>query len=232
MDRLIDKLRQVAEGGLSKVAYKFWSIFQMLRKWHMKRTESPNGRGSREHSQSRLPTRSAVSAQKEPSYHQTPASALNQTFRTVQQLPVQSPWQQQTDPPHNGAPPISTTTNVINNRTPLHMLSEAANMNTERSSIPPAPGRGPPPPHWLSSSPPAGHMPPPPLMPQSDLNAGAVSMGHPGVADPSMMPSNYGMTPDQMPFTDFTSDELMAYGFGDEFMAMNLGGDNGGGWAI
>lgn len=47
-----------------------------------------------------------------------------------------------------------------------------------------------------------------------------------------MMAATYGMPPDQMSLMDFTSDELMAYGFGDEFLAMNFGFDQGGGWAI
>lgn len=47
--------------------------------------------------------------------------------------------------------------------------------------------------------------------------------------DPMM---TYGMPPGEITsFLDFTSDELMAYGFGDEFMAMSFGFENGGSWA-
>lgn len=58
-------------------------------------------------------------------------------------------------------------------------------------------------------------------------------MGDPNgmVIDP-MMAASYGMGPEGMNLMDFTTDELMAYGFGDEFMAMNFGFDQGGGWAI
>lgn len=61
-------------------------------------------------------------------------------------------------------------------------------------------------------------------------------------ADPGTlaMAGIYGLPSDQIALMDFTSDELMAYGFGDEFMAMNFGFDQGaplppsgqGGWAI
>src|SRR5271156_953907 len=42
MDRLIATLSQTAEGGVSRVAFKFSIIFNMLKNWHLKRTE-PGG---------------------------------------------------------------------------------------------------------------------------------------------------------------------------------------------
>lgn len=42
LDRLIETLTKTCEGGMSRVAQKFSLIFNMLKSWHMKRTEPYN----------------------------------------------------------------------------------------------------------------------------------------------------------------------------------------------
>lgn len=56
----------------------------------------------------------------------------------------------------------------------------------------------------------------------------------PGIADMTMHEQNmmpYGIAGQDLGPMDFTSDELMAYGFGDEFLAMNFGFEQGN-WPI
>lgn len=217
LDALINALTKAAEGGMSRVAYKFSLIFQMLRGWHKSRTEAPSGRGSREHSQPRMPPKTALSRTPMP-YNPTPPPS-NGAHQNTQAQPPQL-FQQQA---------MSAT------QAPgLHMLSDAAmNPAGHPPTNQPMTAQG----RWLSSPPPqqASHLPPiatgPGLQPGQQM-PGDHSAIAPMVIDP-MMAATYGMPPDQMSLMDFTSDELMAYGFGDEFLAMGFGGfDQGGGWAI
>jgi len=230
LDRLINVLTKVAEGGQSKVAYKFSLIFQMLRGWHTKRAEAPSGRASREQSQPRMPARANVS--KTLTY--APSAAPREVQQHQQQNSQPQPhstqmWQQQQ--PLTLPMPQSHTTQ----RTGLQMLSDAAMAPTGRVQQQPPPPPGPGPgqpqqPQWLSSPPPqqTNHLPQQQLAPT--LQPGM--SGDPNMGIDPMMASAYGMQGDQMSLMDFTSDELMAYGFGDEFLAMNFGFDQGGGWAI
>ncbi|KAK5950859.1 hypothetical protein OHC33_008242 [Knufia fluminis] len=214
LDGLINALTKVAEGGMSRVAYKFSLIFQMLRGWHKSRTEAPSGRGSREHSQPRLPPKAAMS-RPSVSYHPTPQHQNNQPQ----------------------PPPLFQQSMSASQAPGLHMLSDAA-MNPAgrppQSNNQPMTAQG----QWLSSPPPQqAHLPPgqpPPI--NTGLQPGQPMPGDqstiaPMVIDP-MMAATYGMAPDPMSLMDFTSDELMAYGFSDEFLAMNFAFDQGGGWAI
>jgi len=220
LDGLINALTKVAEGGMSRVAYKFSLIFQMLRGWHKSRTEVPSGRDSREHSQPRMPPKAAIS--RAPFSHNPTPPLPNGHHHGGQPQPPQL-FQHQ---------PMSAT------QAPgLHMLSDAAMNPAGRSTNQHMTAQG----QWLSSPPPqhAPHLPqnqPPPIATGPTLQPGQPMPGDqstiaPMVIDP-MMAATYGMPPDQMSLMDFTSDELMAYGFGDEFLAMNFGFDQGGGWAM
>jgi len=221
LDGLINALIKVAEGGLSRVAFKFSRIFQMLRGWHKSRTEAPSSRGSREQSQPRMPAKAAMS-RTTIGYH--PAPPLNGSHQNNQPQPPQL-FQQQS----------MTAAQAPG----LHMLSDAAMNPASRppphSTHQPISAQG----QWLSPPPQqqAGHLQPgqPQPLPGGALQPGQQMPGQsaiaPMVIDP-MMAATYGMPPDQMSLMDFTSDELMAYGFGDEFLAMNFGFDQGGGWAI
>ncbi|KAK5069451.1 hypothetical protein LTR64_008132 [Lithohypha guttulata] len=234
LDGLISTLMKVAEGGMSRVAYKFSIIFQMLRNWHLKRTEAPSGRGSREHSQPRMPPK-AVAASRTPVYHPplprpNEPQQKNQSQAQIWPHQAQAHAQAPIHPSHSQ----SQSQPQGPSRNGLQMLSDAA-MN-------PRPMPGPPTQQspWLSSPQQQQQQQgmqqnqQPPQLPTNmsqqmsgDPNAGGVPMA----IDP-MMAAAYGMPPDQMSLLDFTSDELMAYGFGDEFLAMNFGFDQGGGWAI
>ncbi|KIW19030.1 hypothetical protein PV08_03320 [Exophiala spinifera] len=89
-------------------------------------------------------------------------------------------------------------------RNGLQMLSEAAM----------APGPAPPP----VIAPPQPWIPP---MNQPQMLPGVTEMG---MHNQGMMP--YGI-PQELGPMDFTNDELMAFGFGDEFLAMNFGFEQG-----
>lgn len=231
LENLINVLTKVAEGGMSRVAYKFSLIFQMLRNWHVKRTEAPSGRGSREHSQPRMPPKVSVA--------NTSAFKQNQSGNDPQrngQSQSTQMWQQ------------PQPQNLIHSkpRSGLQMLSDAAvnpGARPQQNNPPPQQMQGQA--QWLSSPPqqsthlPPGQGPPqppqiqtgPPMQPGQPMGGDPNGQGVPMVIDP-MMAAAYGMPPEQMSLMDFTSDELMAYGFGDEFLAMNFGFDQGGGWAI
>ena len=211
LDALISTLTKVAESGMSRVAYKFSFIFQMLRNWHVKRTEIPSGSVSREHSQPRIHSKST--AQRIPPYN---TNMLNQN--DAQQQQQQQMWQAQNQHPQAA-------------RSGLQMLSEAA-MNSNPRMQPNPHMSGQP---WITSptSDQLPHHPHPGNMQSGHMQPGQQMPGDPAAVqmaiDP-MMAAAYGL-PEQMTLMDFTSDELMAYGFGDEFMTMNLF-DQGGGWAI
>lgn len=220
LDALISTLRKVADGGMSRVAFKFSRIFDMLQKWHLRRTEVPSGRGSREQSQPRMPPKAAS---RTPVYNPTPPPPNEQQYR--HQLPPLA-WQH--------APQTAVHPSHGPQRNGLQMLSDAAINPAVRApnqqSISGAPQQAP----WITSPPPQHqHLPsmqgPPQMQPGQPMPG---DPNHQVMAIDPMMASTYGMQPDQMTLLDFTSDELMAYGFGDEFLAMNFGFDQGGGWAI
>ncbi|KAK4943368.1 hypothetical protein LTR10_017042 [Elasticomyces elasticus] len=91
-------------------------------------------------------------------------------------------------------------------RNGLQMLSDAAM----------GPG---PPPQAVIQQPPQQWMQP---MSQPQMLPGVAEMG---MHNQGMMP--YGMPGQDLGPMDFTSDELMAFGFGDEFLAMNFGFEQG-----
>ena len=225
LDSLISTLSKVSEGGMSRVAWKFQFIFQMLRTWHTKRWEAPSGRASREHSQPRMPPKGAVGRTPFSNQMSNPSNdpQLNNQAQAQQQV-----WQHQ--------PQNSVQANTSAPRSGLQMLSDAAmNPNARppnNGPIMPGPP-GPPQGGWLSSPPQQqqSHLPHPIQTGPPQLQGPGQPMPGDMVMDP-MMAATYGMPPDQMSLMDFTSDELMAYGFGDEFLAMNFGFDQGGGWAI
>lgn len=250
LDKLITTLGKVAEGGMSKVAAKFRMIFQGLRQWHLKRTEAPSGRGSREHSQSRMQPK-AVSGRLQ--YGSTPPPQNEQ-----QQNAPTHPSQMWSQPPQSHQAQQQMAPAPAPQRTGLQMLSDAAiapqgrtshskgqsqqqqsqqqaqQQQQQQQQIPGPPNQQLPPQsqgQWLSSPPPQQTQHLPPGHPQQQMQGGPMGDPNGMVIDP-MMAASYGMGPEGMNLMDFTTDELMAYGFGDEFMAMNFGFDQGGGWAI
>lgn len=228
LESLISTLTKIAEGGMSRVAHKFSLIFTMLQTWHVKRTEAPSGRGSREHSQPRMPPK-AVSTTL--AFKQNPPPNDGQRNEQTQNPQIWQPAQSQNLVHANQKLP----------RSGLQMLSDAAANPTARpppNNPQPQSMQGPNQAQWLSPPQQAGHLnphqglpPPPPLQPGQTIPGDPNGQGVPMVMDP-MMSAAYGLPPEQMSLMDFTSDELMAYGFGDEFLAMNFGFDQGGGWAI
>lgn len=238
LDKLITTLTKVADGGMSKVAGKFRMIFQGLRNWHLKRTEPPSGRGSREQSQSRVPPKGATVKLR---YGSTPPPQSDQQHNGPPHPPHM--WSQP-PPPHQSQQQM--VSGPMPQRTGLQMLSDAAvapQSRTSQSQGQPQPHQQqaptptnqqlPPQPHsqWLSSPPPQQPQHLAPGHPQQQMQGGPMGDPNGMVIDP-MMTGGYGMGVEGMNLMDFTSDELMAYGFGDEFMAMNFGFDQGGGWAI
>ncbi|KIX08061.1 uncharacterized protein Z518_02716 [Rhinocladiella mackenziei CBS 650.93] len=187
LDRLIEAMTKTAEDGMSRVAHKFSLIFNMLKSWHMKRTE-PSHNGS-----------NPVSRQR------TPAGRGNaqQIYKAMapQQDPGKLAWNSQ-----NRAAMDQNAQVQQQPRSGLQMLSEAAM------------GPGPPPPTVI----PQQWMQP---ISQAQMLPGVTEMG----MQQGMMP--YGMPGPDLGHMDVTSDELIAYGFGDEFLAMNFGFEQGG-WPL
>lgn len=188
LDRLIEVLSKTCEGGMSRVAHKFSLIFNMLKSWHMKRTEPSNGSGPVSR------TRTPAGAWGNP---QHPYKAV-----PPQQGPASLGWNSQ----HRA----SIDQNPQAHQQPssgLQMLSEAAMGPGPQAPIMPQPQQ------WIQP------------MSQAQMLPGVTEMTN---YNPAMM--QYGMPGDLGPM-DFTSDELMAFGFGDEFLAMNFGFEQGN-WPI
>lgn len=189
LDRLIEVLARACEDGMSRVANKFSLIFNMLKSWHMKRTE-PSHNGSNPDSRQRTPAGRGnpqtmyKSVAPQPEF---PNLGWNSPTRAV--MDQRAAARQQ---PRSG----------------LQMLSEAAM------------GPAPPPPPVMAQS--QQWMP----MSQPQMLPGVAEMG---MHNPGMMP--YGVPGQDLGPMDFTSDELMAFGFGDEFLAMNFGFEQGN-WPI
>lgn len=84
-------------------------------------------------------------------------------------------------------------------------------------------GPGPPPPTVMAQP----HQQPQQWMPQQPMGQML-----PGVTEMAMQhPGMMGYPMPELGPMDFTSDELMAFGFGDEFLAMNFGFEQGN-WPI
>lgn len=233
LDRLIDRLARTAEGGMCKVAQKFSIIFNMLKHWHTRRTD-PNSNSSNPVSRQRTPLNAqrtpSGNAQQPPIYHPQPPSREN----TAMSWPLSHP--QNMHPGHRpdhgpqpGHPPQHHPhAPQPQPRSGLQMLSDAA---INPSPVPGQPPQQQMPPQqqqqqpWLPSLNTMG--PPPPGM-----NPGDVAAMH---GDPNNMmayANGAGML-GGMP-GEFGGDldlNMMAYGFGDEFVAMGFGvglGENGG----
>jgi hypothetical protein len=215
LDRLIDRLARTADGGMCKVAQKFSMIFNMLKQWHTRRTD-PNSNSSNPVSRQRTPLNAQNGAippnmQNPVSYHPSPPPGAPpmpwQAQPQHQRRPDLPPHQQpQQAPPQHLPPPHQ------NPHSGLQMLSDAA-MNP--SLPPPAQLSQQQQQHWL----PPGAMPPmPPGMNPADMQ------------DPNqMMGFGNGAAGE---FSDLDLN-MMAYGFGDEFVALGYGmGIGEGGWAF
>jgi hypothetical protein len=192
LDRLIDALSKTCESGMSRVAHKFCLIFNMLKSWHMKRTE-PSHNGSNPVSRQRTP---AGRNNWQPVYKTMPP----------QQGPTNLNWNSQNPGPMDPNPQAHQQP-----RSGLQMLSEAAM------------GPGPPGPPVMTQPQPQQWMQP---MSNPQILPGITEMG---MHNQGMM--TYGMPGQEFGPMDFTSDELMAFGFGDEFLAMNFGFEQGN-WPI
>ena len=209
LDRMIEALSKTCEASLSRVAQKFSLIFNMLKSWHMKRLDSVNN-GSGPVSRQRTPAngvnpRSSSAPQPQQHYKAVPP----------QQDPSNLGWNSQ----HRGS---IDSGHPQQPRSGLQMLSDAA--------MGPGPGPGQvmpqPQPTW---SHPIMNQPT-----QQNMLPGINQMsaaGPPGYDQSGMMPYMMpGPGGDMIPM-DFTSDELMAFGFGDEFLAMNFGFETSG-WPL
>lgn len=212
LDRMIEALTKACEAGMSRVAQKFTLIFNMLKSWHMKRIDSVNN-GSGPVSRQRTPangTRSSSAPQ-----------PLQAAYKTVppQQDPSSLGWNAQPRGSLDAGP-----------RTGLQMLSDAA--------MGPTPGPVMPQPHQPTPQQQWSHT----IMnqPQQNMLPGINQMSAPPGTGPP--PPGYDNTGGMMPYMmvgpggdmipmDFTNDELMAFGFGDEFLAMNFGFETGG-WPL
>ena len=215
LDRMIEALSKSCDDSLSRVAQKFTLIFNMLKSWHMKRIDSVNN-GSGPVSRQRTPANgsvqprsSSVSHPQQPPYRGVP-----------QQDPSSLAWNSQQRASIDGGIPHPQP--QTQPRSGLQMLSDAA--------MGPSPS-------------------PAPLMPQTTpqqqwshtiMNQSAQPTMLPGINQMSAPPAydQSGMMPYMMPGPggdmipmDFTNDELMAFGFGDEFLAMNFGFETSG-WPI
>ncbi|RMZ87891.1 hypothetical protein DV736_g4885, partial [Chaetothyriales sp. CBS 134916] len=229
LERMIAKLVETAEGGMCKVAQKFSLIFNMLKQWHVRRTDPDflEGSRSRPASRNRTPLSAPQTTNRQPTGvhggkadhpgHPPPPSPLAPERRNSNLMAVQV----QQDPsglgwgnPHvPGQQP----------RNGLHMLSDAAMSPVQGQPQPPQQLPPPPnpwgPPNVSTQNPgPSGQMQTLPSV-NPDMDPNLMYAGAPGMDGMSMA----GLEPM----------DLMAYGFGDEFMAMGFGmGIEQGGWAF
>ena len=218
LDKTIEALCKSCEDGKSRTAQKFTLIFNMLKSWHMKRTDSINN-GSGPVSRQRTPANGSVQHSRSSIVPYPQQSA----YRAVppQQDPSSLGWNphhrnsidgSMSHPQHSQAQP----------RSGLQMLSDAAM----------APGPDP----VMAQPQPTSQQ----QWSHAILNQPAQPNMLPGVNQMSAPPGydQTGMMPYMMPGPggdmipmDFTNDELMAFGFGDEFLSMNFGFETSG-WPI
>ena len=240
LDRMIDRLARTAEGAMCKVAQKFSMIFHMLKGWHTRRAD-PNGNGSNPVSRQRTPlnvlrhpnTANGNNILPHQQLHPNQAQPRQNSMSSWQGHGPGMPPQPHHRPDHG---PLQHHSTPQQPRSGLQMLSDAA-MNP---SVPPQqlpsqqqqPQQQP----WL---PPLNTMAPQhpqhphqhlhPQDPNAMLPPGAYA-GQPGGP---MMGGPGGMG-------EFGELDLnmMAYGFGDEFVAlgfgvgMDMGMGQQGGWAF
>lgn len=217
LDRLIQTLTKVSENGMSRVAYKFKLIFTMLRNWHLKRTESPNGSGPRDSSQSQNGSRTTTASGYNPTmlHGNNTASAWSaQPSISMDRSPQSQPQQQQQ--PRSG----------------LQMLSDAAmgpsassnpgqNQNqgqTGRSNLPPQGQWLTPQQQQMGQMQAATVMNPHPHSNNMNDQMGGVQQHHQNQPDFNMMAAAYGVSADQMAIGGFTSDDFVSFGLGDDWM--------------
>lgn len=247
LDRLIDRLARTAEGGMCKVAQKFSIIFNMLKQWHTRRTD-PNSNSSNPVSRQRTPlnaqrqSSNASSVQSAPQQHQHQQHPPPPQYTPGMPREASAPMGWPPQPPHHrgsmnqGPHPHAQHPSQPHQapRSGLQMLSEAA-MNP--AATVPNPGSLPTPQQqqqqWIPTGP--GGMPPglggPGEMqdPNAMMAFGGPMDGGPG--GPGGGGPN-GMQQMQQEFPDLDLN-MMAYGFGDEFVAMGFGmGMGDGGWAF
>ncbi|RMZ75211.1 hypothetical protein DV738_g5588, partial [Chaetothyriales sp. CBS 135597] len=199
LERMISKLVDTAEGGMCKVAQKFCLIFNMLKQWHVRRTDPDYQDGSRSRpvSRNRTPLNAPQSTNRQPT-----------GVHDAQQDPSGLGWE-------------NAHVASQQQRNGLHMLSDAA-MSPVHGQSQSAPQLPPPTNPW--GGPGVGaqnhgqlQQTLPPLNPDMDPNL--MYAGAPGMDGMNML----GLEPM----------DLMAMGFGDEFMAMGFGmGIDQGGWAF
>ena len=217
LDGLISTLQRTAEGGMCKVALKFSMIFNMIRQLHVRRNDPATGDSSNPVSRQRTPLNSTRGSMPQPAPQ----------YRAVapQHDPNNLGWNTNAPPRHMGQHPQhvkqehqSPHIQQQQSRNGLQMLSDAA-MGPGPGA---APMQQPQPQQWL-------HQPQGP----GQQMVGPMPPGMSGVGDPNMSlaPPGYGMDQGEIGNMDL---DLMAYGFGDEFMAMGfgMGIENGGGWAF
>ena len=214
LDRMIEAINRTCDAGMSRVAQKFTLIFNMLKSWHMKRIDSVNN-GSGPVSRQRTPANGNISGRSSsvPHPQQAPYKAV-----PPQQDPSSLGWNAQHRASIDGGHPRSQSQSQP--RSGLQMLSDAA-MNP---AGPPVIQHQPQPTwsHAIMNN---------PLPGINQMSAPTQQVSQVGGYDQGMMPYMMpGPGGDMIPM-DFTSDELMAFGFGDEFLAMNFGFETSG-WPL
>ena len=225
LDRLINTLQKTAEGGMCKVALKFSMIFNMIRQLHVRRNDPSCGDGSNPVSRQRTPLNASRGSMQQPA----------QQYKAVppQQDPTSLGWNTNT-PPRPGIPPQAHVKQDQRLQLPqqqrngLQMLSEAAMGPTPTQQSTPIQQHPQQP--WMTPQQQNQH---PQMVHQNSIPPGMSSVHDPnmGIGGGGLPSGVYGMDPAEMGNVDL---DLMAYGFGDEFMAMGfgMGIENGGNWAF
>ena len=212
LDRMIEALARSFDEGLSRVAQKFTLIFNMLKSWHMKRIDSVNN-GSGPVSRQRTPANGHVHSRSSSVPHPQQPS-----YRTVhpQQDPSSLGWNAQHRASIDGGVPHPHS--QPQPRTGLQMLSDAA--MGPGGPVMPTPQQ-----QWSHTI--MNQPTQPTMLPGINQMSAPAPTGYDQGMMPYMMPGPGG---DMIPM-DFTNDELMAFGFGDEFLSMNFGFETSG-WPI
>lgn len=215
LDRMIEAINRTCDAGLSRVAQKFTLIFNMLKSWHMKRIDSVNN-GSGPVSRQRTPLNGTISSRSSsvPHPQQPPYKA-----GPLQQDPSTLGWNAQ----HRASIDSGHPQSQSQPRSGLQMLSDAAMGPT--GPVMPQPQQPTPQQQWSHTI--MNNPTPPNMLPGINQMSAPTPSGYDQGMMPYMMPGPGG---DMIPM-DFTSDELMAFGFGDEFLAMNFGFETSG-WPL
>lgn len=217
VDRLIAALSETARGGQCKVAAKFCLIFNMLKSWHVRRADPDNGSNPISRTRTPLggPRGMPPQQYKPPAPHQDPSSLG---------------WNA-----HHGRPDLNQHhPNHTQSRNGLQMLSEAAMGPTPQQQPNPQSqhtSQNISPSHQQNQLPAPWLQPPQQPHPQQQQHPSMQQQQQqmPGVNEVGAFNPYMGME-DSMGNMDL---DLMAYGFGDEFLAMGFGmGIEQGGWAF